>query len=440
MHSWWGPAYLLLFAIVWALTGSYTALQLVVPVAAGVVVLLTYLFAVRFFNSNTALLAVVLLAWFPSYRETAVIAMVEPLSAVLILAALWCFLTQRTWATVLLGMLAVYGKIDLILLYFGTVTLVTLLSWRDATRLPLRHVAISLIVPALALAPWMVYVYGVLQRPTTVSGGSNLAMLQMMLPLMLDQVYLIWWPIAIIGVVIPLLMVAVALLRRSSAAPLVYRALGVWVALGLIIFTVYMATPGASNNPRILIPALPALFLLVADGLVRVHARIRLVAVSYLLFLYLLANLSSASAQIVQGQYIRSMLPVWEALRQAPHGVILTEQYWSAALFARQPATWFEHDNVFQRNILWNETNFVRYLAQAPIRYVVLPDDDQRFRERFAEHPLEQWRRSLPMGRMSDWPTESFVAPEVRSYLERTFPRTVIGDYVVFTVSPPGGR
>jgi hypothetical protein len=56
--------------------------------------------------------------------------------------------------------------------------------------------------------------------------------------------------------------------------------------------------------------------------------------------------------QVLQARVTSAAMPVWSVLRAAPPGVILTDQYWQAALYTHQPVTWFEHDPVFQRNIM----------------------------------------------------------------------------------------
>jgi len=46
--------------------------------------------------------------------------------------------------------------------------------------------------------------------------------------------------------------------------------------------------------------------------------------------------------QVLQARVTSAAMPVWSALRDAPPGVILTDQYWQAALYTHQPVTWFE--------------------------------------------------------------------------------------------------
>lgn len=112
LHPWWGPLYLILFGVVWRLSGSYAALQSIVPLAAGAAVLLTYALGSQYIGQRGGLLAAALLALFPVFREHGPLSFVEPLSALLLLTALWAFIEQRTWLAAISGALAMYGKVD----------------------------------------------------------------------------------------------------------------------------------------------------------------------------------------------------------------------------------------------------------------------------------------------------------------------------------------
>ena len=83
LHLWWGPLYLMVFGVVWRLSGSYALLQAVVPVAAGGVVILTCAFGSRFIGQRGGVLAAALLALFPIFREHSPLSFVESLSALL---------------------------------------------------------------------------------------------------------------------------------------------------------------------------------------------------------------------------------------------------------------------------------------------------------------------------------------------------------------------
>jgi hypothetical protein len=431
LHPWWGPLYLALFAAVWGLTGSYTLLQLVAPLAAGATVLLTYAFGARYLGRGAGMLAALLLALFPVFREHAVLSFVEPISALLLFGALWAFLARRTWLAAALGTLAMYGKVDLIFLYLGTAALTWLLSRGDPGRLPWRHTAVALGAPALFLLPWVALVYLAIGRPVTVGGGARLDIFLAVAPQMLDQLFTLARPLALGALALLIAPAGIALWRRAAGDRAVYRMLGVWLALGVLALLVYAALPGASNNPRVAIPALPALCLLAADGLCRLGRRARTYTAAALLALFVVVNGAGMLFQSLQARGAAAALPAWEALREAPRGVVLTELYWQAALFARQPVTWFEHDPAFERNIMHDAANFRRYLASAPIRYVVLPRD-QDANARRLETPWARLYGALPLGRDLGWRPEPTASAEVRAYLEASFPRRAVGEYIIF--------
>jgi hypothetical protein len=147
----------------------------------------------------------------------------------------------------------------------------------------------------------------------------------------------------------------------------------------------------------------------------------------------MLVNAVGLYYQVLQARATNAMMPVWEALRGAPRGFVLTDAYWDAALYARQPATWFEHDTAFQRNIMHNLGNFHNYIAGAPISYVVLPRD-QQLGPAYTRTPAVQLYQSLPIGRELGWAEQPLAAPEVRAFLERQFPQRAAGDFVIFTL------
>jgi hypothetical protein len=433
LHPWWGPLYPLLFAGVWWLTGSYTVLQLVVPVAAGAVVFLTYAFGARYFSRRTGFLAALLLALFPIYREHGPLSFVEPLSALLLAGALWAFLARRSYLAALLGSLAVLGKIDMIPLYFGTIALTALLSWRDrAGTLPLRHTAICLGVPLLFLVPWLYLIYVAIGRPTTVGGGPQLGIFMILAPMMVEQLFTAQLSIGVLTLAVFAAAIGLALRCRGDDRAL-YRLLAIWLALGCLVLLVYSAAPGASNNPRVIIPELLPLCLLAAAGFERMAPRWRLPGLVYLLAFFLAADGSGILYQALEARQLNAAMPVWEMLRQEPRGYVMTEYYWHAALYARQPATWFEEDEAFQNNILRSLEHFRRYIDTHSIRYIVLPRDEASPGDGL-NTPFADLYRRLPFGRPLTWRSERLTAPEVRAYLERQFPRRVVGDFVVFTI------
>lgn len=431
LHSWWGPLYLILFGVVWHLTGSYQALQLVVPIAAGAVVLLTYAMGARYIGQRGGLMAAALLALFPIFREHGPLSFVEPLSALLLTAALWALFEQRTWLAVIFGALAMYGKVDLIALYLGTGILAWLLRLRSDRPLPVRHALLALGIPALCLAPWVVLIYGIVGRPTTVGGGPQIAVFLTVAPQMLEQMFTL--PLLLAAATLALITAPAALAVWRKSAGTATPMLAVWVALGALVLLGYSALPGASNNPRVFIPALPALCVLAAAGLERMGHRLRFALITTIMIVFLIVNSAGIAYQSLQAHATAAAIPAWSVLREAPAGVILTDQYWHAALYARQPVTWFEHDPVFQQNIMQDAANFRRYLAVAPVRYVVLPRDPDAEAKRLAS-PAVQWYAALPFGRDLGWSAAPLASADVRAYLEATFPKQVVGEYVIYVV------
>ncbi|MDZ4721105.1 MAG: hypothetical protein SH847_21810 [Roseiflexaceae bacterium] len=440
LHPWWGPVYLGLFALTWGLTHSFTLLRLVVPLAAGATVIMTYLFGRRFFSERIGVTAALLLAFFPNFREMGTIAMVEPISALLLLGALWAFLEGRAWVAALLGLLAALGKVDMIAIYLGMVGLMAVGAWWDSRnsasgqRLPhLRMWLVALLVPLLIIGPWLIVIYGVYGRPTTAGGGPQIEVFTAMLPLMIQQIFTIEQSLTLVGLIIIFGLAITALVRWRRTNRQVVRALGCLLLLGLVVVFGYMTLPGSSNNPRVFIPALPALFLLVALGLALVGRRTQIYGLALVLILYLCGNISGVLYQIIEGRVDSGLQPVWAVLRYEPPGVVLTEHYWDAALYARQPTTWFENDATFQQNILQHEANFQDYLKQAPIRYIVLPQADSEYAA-LQHDPLVQLYAQLPFGRALNWEPGQLVAPEVRDYLNVSFPKRAIGAYDVYTI------
>lgn len=281
------------------------------------------------------------------------------------IGALWAFLEQRTWLAALCGALAMYSKIDLAFLYPGVAGLTWLLQLRSERPLPARHVLLAIGIPVLALAPWVLLIYGIIGRPTTVGGGAQPDIFLTLVPQMLEQMFTL--PLTLAMVMLLFLLAPAVLAVVRSGAGMAMTMLGVWMALSLVVLLVYSALPGASNNPRVFIPALPALCILTAAGGMRLGHRLRLVMLTVIFTVFVIVNVVGVVYQVLQARVTSAAMPVWSVLRDAPPGVILTESVLAAALYARQPATWFEHDPVFQRNIMHNATHFRRYLAGAPI-------------------------------------------------------------------------
>lgn len=440
LHPWWGPVYLGLFALTWAVSHSFTLLRLVVPIAAAATVIVTYMFGRRFFSEKIGVTAAVLLAFFPNFREMSTIAMVEPISALLLLSALWCLLERRLWLAALFGTLAALGKVDMIAIYLGMVVLLAVDRWwqdrrsAERQRAPLlRMLVIGLGVPLLVIGPWLLVIYGIYGRPTTAAGGPSVDMFTTMLPLMVQQIFTMEQSLTIVGLLIIFGLAISGLLRWNGANRQAVRALGMLLGLGLIVVLGYMALPGSSNNPRVFIPALPALFLLVAIGLAMVGQRIRVYGLALIVLLYICANLSGVLYQVIEGRMNSGLQPVWAFLRNEPPGVVLTEHYWDAALYAQQQVTWFENDSDFQQNILHDRAHFEAYLQQTPIRYVVLPQTESEY-EILQRDALARLYAKLPFGRALNWGPGELVSAEVRAYLTVSFPKRVIGAYEIYTV------
>lgn len=402
LHPWWGPVAPLLFALVWSLTHSYLLLQLVVPLAGAGAVLLTYAMARDLYGPRKALIAAAFLACFPLFRDYASSAYTEALSTLALTAALLAYLRGRTLLTVLLGAVAALSKMDLLVLYFGVVGACAAyaLFRRDRTLPPAHHAA-ALIGPAVLASPWVWvhYLHGGAGGPVH---GPSLELFGIIAPQMLGLLFYIPW----YGALITLGALGVCLaaaLRGRGAAPLAMVFLGSWLALGLAVLLVYAATPGAGNSPRVIMPALPPLALLFADGFTRLGVAWRRRIGFYLVVLFALINIAVIGYYAVQGATLRSYAPVWEALRGQPRGFVLTEKYWETILYTRQPATWFEADETFQRNIMQNGEHFKRYVEQNPIRYIVLPAQPGQL-----------------------------AARDVYSYLDAHAHRTLAGAYIVY--------
>ncbi|MGC9040421.1 MAG: glycosyl transferase [Roseiflexus sp.] len=410
LHRWWGPVPPLIFALVWFATHSYTAMHLVVPLAGAGVVLLTYRLARLWLIRREALIAAAFLACFPLFRDYATVAYSEALSALALTAALLAYIRERTVATVILGGVAALMKLDLLALYFGVVGIASVLSFiaqrRRRESVPRRvwaHTLAALVGPAMIAAPWVSLHYlGQGERAPT--GGLSLQQFSLVAPQMLELLFYIPWYGALLTLAVIGALAVVG--ARSGGFPFpVLALLLAWLGLGVVVLLVYAATPGSGNSPRIIIPALPPLALLVAAGITRLPLPWKRRAAFYLIVLFAVINLVTIGYYTVEGARLRSYEPVWRVLREQPRGYVLTEAYWHTILYARQPATWFEIDETFQRNIMENVDHFARYLDQHPIRYVVLPASG-----------------NAP------------ASPEVRSYLDHHARRVEAGEFVVYVV------
>jgi hypothetical protein len=374
LHPWWGPVTPLLFAAVWGATRSYTLLQLVVPLAGGATVLLTYAIAREYLSQRRALLAAAFLACFPLFREYSSVSYTETLSAVWLTATFFCYLRGWTVRTVLFGALAALSKMDMLALYVGVI--VACVGWdvlRREGRYPIRHHAAALIIPPLLAAPWIwFHTLNAGQRGAT--QGLSSEMFRILLPQLTEMMFYAPWYISLLTLGL-IAAAAVVGVRARTLPGLPTLLFCVWIGLDLLITLVYAATPGAGNSPRVIIPALPALAVLFAAGMPLLAPRPRRLIGIYLIALFAAVNLMVFGYETIRYALpLRAAAPAFAVLRQSKRGFVLTSLYWETILYTRQPATWFEADPTFRDNIMHDRANFVHYVEANPIRYVLLPD------------------------------------------------------------------
>ncbi|MFQ3663759.1 MAG: glycosyl transferase [Chloroflexaceae bacterium] len=374
LHSWWGPLAPGLFALVWGASRSYTLLQLVIPLAAGATVLLTYWMGRALIDERAAVVAAIFLSLYPLFREYGSVAYNEALGALVLTGALFAYLRGRTTVAVLLGTLAALTKMDLLALYSGTVALSAFYDrFAGRRELSWSHHIVCLIGPLALAAPWIWghYLGGGERTPTR---GLSFELFTIILPMMVELTFYIPW----YGVVLTLGVIGAIIARglRAGALPrLTAMALGIWLGLGFLVVLIYCATPGAGNSPRIFIPALPSLALLFGAGFTRLPRAWQRRAGLYLGVLFLTINAYVIWYQAAAyGAPIRAAAPAFHELRQREQGFVLTPIYWETILYTRQRATWFEADDVFRDTIMGDAGHFAHYVEQHPIRYVLLPN------------------------------------------------------------------
>jgi hypothetical protein len=372
LHGWWGPLPPLLFATVWGLTRSYLLLQLVVPLAAAGVVLLTYRLTRSLAGPRAAMLAAAFLACYPLFRDYATVAYTEPISALALTAALAAYLGGRTALCVLFGAAAALCKMDMLAFYTGVVGLGGAYSLvRRERSLPVAHYVAALLGPLLLAAPWvwLHYLRGGAGGPTEPLSTGLFAII---FPQLVELTFYIPW----YGALITLVAIGAAVLaglRARALPPLATVVLGSWLGLGLLVTLVYCATPGAGNSPRIFLPALPALAVLFGSGFPQLPSAWRRRIGFYLVALFVLINSVAIGYQVVSFALpLRQATAAFAGLRTQERGFVLTPLYWETALYTRQPVTWFEADPQFERNIMHDAANFARYIQTHPIRYVLL--------------------------------------------------------------------
>jgi hypothetical protein len=405
----WGPVPLLLMAAVWGLTGSHMLEALVVPAAAGITILATYAIGRRLFDKQVAIVSAVFLALFPLFFERAIISYGEAISALFMTLAIWAYLRNQTALATLMGVLTVLCKVNMGPLYCGVIgcSLLYRLCYRRDRR-SLARCLVVLVVPALVLMLWSWVRAG---NPLPSSGGPLLlSVFKIQSMNMLQMLFYIPWygailTLAVIGVCVGLGLRSVRLGGEERVI------LASWLGLGMVALLIYMATPYLDNSPRVLLPSLPAVALLAAEGwrgLARAWAR-RIAC--YLLALFLVINGFIIYYDAEQMRYTQTLTQLWLVLREQPRGFTLTSVYWPTVWQTRQPVTWFDGDRQFEANILHNRANFERYITTHPIRYVVVPragtdaaiskpfiqvDTSQLYSEDVLEY-LRQHARQIPV-------------------------------------------
>jgi hypothetical protein len=92
--------------------------------------------------------------------------------------------------------------------------------------------------------------------------------------------------------------------------------------------------------------------------------RPRMLVESYLVVILFIMSAVGGLYQVIISEEHQSTLPVWDALRDEPKGYVMTEYFWHANLYARQPSTWFFADGVYEHNIMHNLEYFQPYLEE----------------------------------------------------------------------------
>lgn len=184
-------------------------------------------------------------------------------------------------------------------------------------------------------SPWVWFHYlGQGERAPT--GGVSLQQFSVVAPQMLELLFYIPWYGALLSLAVIGALAAVGARSRSFPSDVLMMLLA-WLGLGIIVLLVYAATPGSGNSPRVLIPALPPLALLVAAGITRLPLSWKRRVAFYLITLFTVINLVTTGYYAVEGVRLRRYEPVWRVLREQPRGYVLTEAYWHTILYARQP-------------------------------------------------------------------------------------------------------
>jgi hypothetical protein len=317
------------------------------------------------------MVSAVFLALFPLFFERAIISYGEAISALFMTLAIWAYLRDRTALAALMGILTGLCKLNMGPLYCGVIAcgLIYRLRYRRDPR-SLIHSTIALAAPALSLMLWSWLRTG---SPLPNSGSPLLLSVFKLQSLnMLQMLFYIPWYGAILT--LSMIGVCVALGLRSPHLRGEERVILVsWIALGVAALLIYMATPYLDNSPRVLLPSLPAVALLAAEGWRRLARQWARRIAFYLVALFVVINAFIIYYDFEHMRYTRTFTQLWQVLREQPRGFTLTPNYWPTLWQTRQPVTWFDGDREFEANILHNRANFVRYTTAHPIRYVVVP-------------------------------------------------------------------
>ncbi|MBC8075274.1 MAG: hypothetical protein H7Y32_04295, partial [Chloroflexales bacterium] len=191
---------------------------------------------------------------------------------------------------------------------------------------------------------------------------------------------------------------------------------------GLLVLLRFLGAFNALDNPRVLMPSLPALAVLAGGGWASVQARWRWSFGGAVVALLLLGNANLSAAQREYYVYHRSLQPVWEQLRAQPHGFVLApDEYWNTLWQGGQPVTAFEGDPTFQRNILHNADNFRRYTRANQIRYAIVPKPETPARV---------------AGPLNGIDIAGMYGPDVLRYLDTSATAIDAGWYWVYILEP----
>jgi hypothetical protein len=277
----------------------------------------------------------------------------------------------RTISATLFGIATILCKINMAPIYCGVIGCSLLYRLRYRRDLQsLRHSFAALALPALALIGWY-WVRTGSPIPTTNSAFDMVQLRLQSLDMLQMLFYIPWYgallTLAIIGVC------AVRGLRSPRLAAEDRVILASWVVFGIVALIGYMATPYMDNSPRALLPSIPALALLFAEGWSQLSRAWARRAAFYLAALFLVVNIFVTYYGWEFVQFTNTFDGVWQVLREQPRGWVLTNMVWPTVWETRQPTTWFEGDTQFEANITHNRANFARYTAAHDIRYVIVP-------------------------------------------------------------------